>query len=128
MYNLICTLGSDETTASNFLKATSCIQNNLSKQFIQVDWFHNDEPIQIGSRLHTISDFGFVVLDIDWTFKRDAGVYTCRATNKYGSAESRATLACSTKKDINLDSQLPQGMSLDKLKDLEKVMSNINPN
>ena len=101
------------------------IESNTS---LQVDWFHNDEPIQIGSRLHTISDFGFVVLDIDWTFKRDAGVYTCRATNKYGSAESRATLACSTKKDINLDSQLPQGMSLDKLKDLEKVMSNINPN
>jgi len=87
---------------------------------MQVDWFHNDQPIQIGSRIHTISDFGFVVLDIDWTFKRDAGVYTCRATNRYGTAESSATLGCTSKQSINLDSQLPQGMSLDKLKDLEK--------
>jgi hypothetical protein len=87
---------------------------------MQVDWFHNDEPIQIGSRLHTISDFGFVVLDIDWTFKRDAGIYTCRATNKYGSAESTATLTCKSRKDVNLDSQLPQGMSLEKLKELER--------
>ena len=74
----------------------------------------------IGSRIHTISDFGFVVLDIDWTFKRDSGLYTCRATNRYGTAETTANLVCSSKKDINLDSQLPQGMSLDKLKDLEK--------
>ena len=89
--------------------------------FPQIDWFHNDQPIQIGSRIHTISDFGFVVVDIDWTFKRDSGVYTCRATNRFGTAESTANLVVSSKKDINLDSQLPQGMSLDKLKDLEKV-------
>ena len=93
----------------------------IINSFLQVDWFHNDQPIQIGSRIHTISDFGFVVLDIDWTFKRDAGVYTCRATNRYGTAESSATLGCTSKQSINLDSQLPQGMSLDKLKDLEKV-------
>ena len=60
-------------------------------------------------------------MDIDWTFKRDSGVYTCRATNRFGTAESTANLVVSSKKDINLDSQLPQGMSLDKLKDLEKV-------
>lgn len=87
---------------------------------MQINWFHNGQPIQIGSRIHTISDFGFVVLDIDWTFKRDSGVYTCQATNRYGTTEITANLVCSSKKDINLDSQLPQGMSLDKLKDLEK--------
>ena len=87
---------------------------------MRVEWFHNDQPIQIGSRIHTISDFGFVVLDIDWTFKRDSGRYTCRAINRYGTAETTATLNCSSKQDINLDSQLPSGMSLSKLKDLEK--------
>lgn len=87
---------------------------------MQIQWFHNGQPLQIGSRIHTISDFGFVVLDIDWTFKRDSGTYTCQATNKYGTSEITATLNCSSKKDINLDSQLPSGMSLDKLKDLEK--------
>merc|ERR1711981_1027509 len=87
---------------------------------MQIEWYHEGKPIQIGSRIHTITDFGFVVLDIDWTFKRDSGVYTCRATNRYGTAETTANLVCLSKKDINLDSQLPQGMSLDKLKDLEK--------
>ncbi len=87
---------------------------------MKIEWFHDGKPISHGSRLHTISDFGFVVLDIDWTFKRDAGKYTCRATNKYGVAETTASLSCSGKSGINLESQLPQGMSLDKLKELEK--------
>ena len=87
---------------------------------MQINWFHEGQPIQIGSRIHTISDFGFVVLDIDWTFKRDSGTYTCQAINRYGTTETTAHLVCSSKKGVNLDSQLPQGMSLDKLKDLEK--------
>lgn len=87
---------------------------------MKIEWFHNDQPIALGSRIHTISDFGFVVLDIDWTFKRDAGKYTCRASNKHGVAETSANLTCKGNLGINLDSQLPQGMSLDRLKELEK--------
>ena len=87
---------------------------------MKIEWFHEGNPIQIGSRIHTISDFGFVVLDIDWTFKRDSGVYICRATNRCGVTETRALLQCRSRKDINMDSQLPHGMSLEKLKELEK--------
>ena len=81
LYNLICTLGSDnKTTVSNFLKTTHFVfKCNLIKHFMQVDWFHNDEPIQIGSRLHTISDFGFVVLDMFvncYGVDRDGDMYT----------------------------------------------------
>ena len=86
---------------------------------MRVEWYHDGKPIQIGSRIHTLSDFGFVVLDIDWTFKRDSGTYTCKAVNKNGSAEVSATLTCKSRKDVNIDSQLPQGMSLEKLKALE---------
>merc|ERR1712200_297842 len=86
---------------------------------MRVDWFHDDKPIQIGSRIHTINDFGFVVLDIDWTFKRDSGTYKCVATNKCGSAEVTVNLQCRSKKDIIIDSQLPNGMSMDRLKELE---------
>merc|ERR1712212_854501 len=69
---------------------------------------------------------GFVVLDIDWTFKRDSGKYTCRAENKNGSAETTATLTCKSRKDVNVDSQLPQGMSLEKLKELENRQQGSN--
>merc|ERR1712038_232524 len=93
---------------------------------MQIEWYHDGKPIQIGSRIHTISDFGFVVLDIDWTFKRDSGKYTCRAVNKNGTAETTATLTCKSRKDVNVDSQLPQGMSLEKLKELENRQQGSN--
>merc|ERR1711992_278660 len=86
---------------------------------MRVEWYHDDKPIQIGSRIHTINDFGFIVLDIDWTFKRDTGVYRCVASNRCGSAEVRVNLNCRSKKDIIVDSQLPQGMSMDRLKEIE---------
>ena len=86
---------------------------------MRVEWYHDDKPIQIGSRIHTINDFGFIVLDIDWTFKRDSGTYKCVAINKCGTAEVSCTLSCKSKKDIIIDSQLPSGMSMDRLKELE---------
>ena len=44
--------------------------------------------------MHFMDDFGFIVLDIDWTFPRDSGEYVCRATNKWGTASTKATLIC----------------------------------
>jgi len=67
---------------------------------MKVEWFHNEKPIQIGSRTHTLNDFGFVVLDIDWTFARDSGVYKCLVTNKCGSLERSANLQVISKKDL----------------------------
>ena len=94
---------------------------------MKIEWFHDDQPLALGSRIHTISDFGFVVLDIDWTFKRDSGTYLCRATNRHGTAETKATLTCKSQKGLSLDSQLPQGMSLDRLKELEKGKIDLRP-
>jgi hypothetical protein len=93
----------------------------------------------LGSRIHTVDDFGFVVLEIDWLFPRDSGVYKCVATNNWGSDSTQATIKVKgietqlikvnrilviinfnlAKKDIILDSQLPPGMSSESLKDLE---------
>lgn len=42
--------------------------------------------------MHTVDDFGFVVLDIDWLFPRDAGEFMCRATNKWGQDTTKAVL------------------------------------
>jgi len=39
-------------------------------------------------------DFGFVALDILYTFPEDTGVYMCKATNKYGSDVNEVQLRC----------------------------------
>jgi len=77
-----------------------------------VEWYHNDRPIQVGSRTHTLNDFGFVVLDIDWTFKRDSGVYRCVVTNRCGSVESKATLKCISNKDAEEHEPTPSTMCM----------------
>lgn len=95
-----------------------------------------------------MNDFGFVVLEIDWIFPRDAGEYVCRATNKWGYDTTKAVInilstfsACfflskhsdsnkdnkltnyvlpiQGKKSIITESQLPKGMEAEKLRDLE---------
>ncbi|CAG0878668.1 unnamed protein product [Darwinula stevensoni] len=97
-----------------------CRVEPVGDSSMRIDWFHNGHPIDAGSRIHVIDDFGFVVLDIDWTFPRDSGEYICRATNKWGSATTKAILTCKGKRDIVYESQLPSGMSAEKLKLLEE--------
>ncbi|CAH2104070.1 unnamed protein product [Euphydryas editha] len=87
---------------------------------MRIDWFYNGRPFATGSRVHMLNDFGFIALDIDYIYARDAGEYTCRATNKWGSATTTAKVTCSTKRDIIFESQLPQGMSGEKIKELER--------
>lgn len=87
---------------------------------LRIDWFFNGRPFATGSRVHMINDFGFVVLDMEYTYARDAGEYICRASNKWGTATSKAKLICKAKHDVVLDSQLPTGMSGEKLKELER--------
>ena len=47
-----------------------------------------------GSRYMPVNDFGYVALDILWTYPEDGGLYTCRATNKHGSDETMAHIKC----------------------------------
>lgn len=61
---------------------------------MRIDWFHNGKPFATGSRVHMLNDFGFIVLDMDYVYGRDSGEYVCRATNKWGSATTKATLTC----------------------------------
>lgn len=58
----------------------------------------NGAPLITGSRVHTVDDFGFVVLEIDWLFPRDSGEYMCRATNKWGSDTTKCTLTVKCKR------------------------------
>jgi titin len=45
---------------------------------IRVEWFHNGKSINHGSRIKTINDFGFVILEVGQVLPRDAGVYVCK--------------------------------------------------
>lgn len=87
---------------------------------MRIDWFYNGRPFATGSRVHMLNDFGFIALDIDYTYARDSGEYVCRATNRWGSATTTATVTSTSKRNIVLDSQLPQGMSGEKIKELER--------
>lgn len=87
---------------------------------LKTEWFFNGRPLVTGSRFHTIDDFGFIVLDIDWLYPRDTGEYVCRATNKYGSDMTRTVLRVKPGKSIELESQLDNpNVTIDKLRQLE---------
>ncbi|KAL1117095.1 hypothetical protein AAG570_004423, partial [Ranatra chinensis] len=87
---------------------------------LRIDWFFNGRPFATGSRVHMLNDFGFIVLDMQYVYARDTGEYICRATNRWGTATTKAKLVCKAKHDVVLESQLPVGMSGEKLKELEK--------
>uniref|UniRef100_A0A1I8N5F2 Ig-like domain-containing protein n=2 Tax=Musca domestica TaxID=7370 RepID=A0A1I8N5F2_MUSDO len=87
---------------------------------MRIDWFYNGRPLATGSRVHQLNDFGFIALDIDYIYARDSGEYTCRATNKWGTATTTAKVTCKGKSNIVYDTQLPDGMTAQKLKELEQ--------
>lgn len=87
---------------------------------MRIDWFYNGRPLATGSRVHMLNDFGFIALDIDYAYARDSGEYVCRATNRWGSATTVAHVTCKSKKDIIYESQLPEGMTAERLKELER--------
>lgn len=61
---------------------------------MRIDWFFNGRPFATGSRVHMLNDFGFIVLDMEYVYARDAGEYICKATNRWGSATTKAKLSC----------------------------------
>jgi len=74
-----------------------CRVEPASDPDMRIDWFFNGRPFATGSRVHQLSDFGFIVLDLNYTYARDSGEYMCRATNKWGTATTKATLTCKCK-------------------------------
>lgn len=96
-----------------------CCLGPVDDPDLKTEWFFNGRPLVTGSRFHTIDDFGFIVLDIDWLFPRDTGEYVCRATNKFGTDITRTVLRVKPDKNIVLDSQLDNPLIIDKLRRLE---------
>uniref|UniRef100_A0A915K9H6 Ig-like domain-containing protein n=1 Tax=Romanomermis culicivorax TaxID=13658 RepID=A0A915K9H6_ROMCU len=78
---------------------------------LKIEWFLNGKPLVIGSRMKTISDFGFVVLEIVPVYAEDSGEYACVASNDSGSDRTIGLLTCQPKVSIISQSQLPDRMS-----------------
>lgn len=72
------------------------------------------------NRFTPIYDFGYVAMVFGWVYPEDGGEYVCRATNLYGSDETRATIVAAGRPGIVYDSQLPKHMkSIDKIREME---------
>lgn len=97
-----------------------CRVEPVGDSSMRIDWFWNGRPLATGSRVHMLNDFGFIALDMDYAYLRDCGEYTCRATNRWGTATTSAKVSCIGKHGIISDSQLPDGMTAERLKDLER--------
>ena len=77
---------------------------------LKILWFFNGNPLKTGSRVKTISDFGFVVLEISPVYPEDTGEYICKAVNSKGEAVTSAKLQCEPRANLILYSQLPDRM------------------
>ena len=76
-----------------------------------------------GHRFRTTNDFGYVALDILYTYPEDNGVYMCRAVNKVGEDQIQTPLQCVGKESVITTSQLPDGAkSMGKLNAMEEGM------
>ena len=76
--------------------------------------------LYLETRFTPIYDFGYVAMNFGWVYPEDSGEYVCRATNLYGSDETRAIIKCSGKTGIIYESQLPKGMmSIEKIREME---------
>jgi titin len=88
---------------------------------MKVEWFRNGEPIRHANRYVIKYDYGYVLMDMLWTYPEDDGIYECVATNAVGQDRTRAELKCKNKRSIIYDTQLPEGMEgMVKLQELEE--------
>lgn len=96
-----------------------CTLTPINDPKLKVEWFHNGQPILQSSRIKSVSDFGFVVLDISYIQNHDSGEYVCRASNKYGEDFTRATISAHGKGGVFSDSLQPE--SLARIRELESL-------
>lgn len=73
-----------------------------------VEWFYNGKKLPHGHRYRTFHDFGIVILDILYCYEENSGEYECVATNKLGRDSTKASMKCTSKENLILDSQLPK--------------------
>merc|ERR1712241_1572165 len=107
---------SEEMQAAKF----ECQLAPVGDPNMKVEWFWNGKPLSFKTRFTPIYDFGYVAMNFGWVYPEDSGEYICRATNLYGTDETRAIIKCSGKTGIVYESQLPKGMmSIERIREME---------
>ena len=66
---------------------------------MKIEWLRNGEPLRSAARYEIKYDFGFVSLNLLWTYPEDDGIYECVATNAVGQDKTRAELKCKVSKN-----------------------------
>lgn len=72
---------------------------------LSVRWYHDEEELVSGGRFRITHEFGYVAINIFYTYPEDEGLYICRATNELGEDETSARLICRSLPHIRF--QLP---------------------
>lgn len=72
------TTPADLTLAENQLAHFECRLTPVNDPSMRVEWYHNGKALWAGSRVKTINDFGFVILEIAGCYIRESGLYTCK--------------------------------------------------
>uniref|UniRef100_A0A8C4YIT5 Ig-like domain-containing protein n=1 Tax=Gopherus evgoodei TaxID=1825980 RepID=A0A8C4YIT5_9SAUR len=87
-----------------------------------VEWLHDGKPLEAANRLRMINEFGYCSLDYGVAYPRDSGVITCRASNKYGTDHTSATLIVKDEKSLVEETQLPEGRKgLQRIEEMERM-------
>lgn len=102
----------DLTLGENGVAHFECRVVPVGDPSLRIEWFHNGKSLCAGSRVKSIFDFGFVILEVSGVYQRDAGRYTCKATNKYGEASVSCNLEVKGRQGIILDPQLPKSFKV----------------
>lgn len=101
------TTPADLILAENSSAHFECRLTPINDPSMRVEWFHNGKALSAGSRIKTINDFGFVILEVGGVYLRDSGLYTCKATNRHGEATVSCKLQVRGRTGIDLEPQLP---------------------
>lgn len=63
-----------------------CRVEPINDPNLKIEWFVNGVAIKTGHRFRTTHDFGYVALDVLYTYADDSGTYMAKATNLLGEA------------------------------------------
>lgn len=83
---ILCVLCSLENLKEGDHAHLECRVEPINDPNLKIEWFVNGIAIKTGHRFRTTHDFGYVALDVLYTYPDDSGTYMAKATNLLGEA------------------------------------------